>query len=257
MELNDVLNDAAPPPEVVQTTEPVVVEPEAPVVTAAPAETPRAPDGKFAAKETPKEQPRVEMTDKERAFLAAATEERRKRQELEARIKQMEATATPKEPEKQFWDDPDGALRQNNEKVQQAIQQTEQIATGTKLQISEFMARKNYPDFEDKLHEFAQASQEAPFLLQQMIQSPDPAEFVYKTAKSRIELREVGGMEAYREKIRKEERVKLEAELKEKSLESAKTRADIPPSLTEVPGNSGQNRPVWNGPTPLKSILAR
>jgi hypothetical protein len=90
-----------------------------------------------------------------------------------------------------------------------------------------------------------------------MVNDPDPAEFVYKTAKMRLELREVGDVESLRDKIRKEERIKLEEEFKKKEADAAALRSEIPTSLSQVTGTPGQNRPVWSGPTSLSEILGR
>ncbi len=71
--------------------------------------------GKFVAKQEPAPEAKVEakievkppaeeLTPKEKALLQAAQDERRKRQELEVRLKALEK---PPEPEKTFWDDPE------------------------------------------------------------------------------------------------------------------------------------------------------
>ena len=248
MELNDVLSDT--PPE--------AVEPVAPVEPVEAKTVERAPDGKFAAKEPePKverlEPPKVEMTEKERALLATATEERRKRQALEQEIAQLRQT--PKEPPKPFWDDPEGALNQHKQDIEQTKQQMANMFLQEKMKTSEYHARKVYPDFDQKVEEFGAALKDVPGLLQEWLSAPDPAEFAYKTAKNRIELREVGNIEQYRAKIEKEAYIKAEAEFKKKMEDLEKQRQSIPDSLSSAPGTPGQNKPVWDGPPSLGAIL--
>jgi hypothetical protein len=269
MELNDVLSDSPPPRP---APEPVVDLTPAPAAApaAAPAQA-RAADGKFAAAPAPEaapapaaaapaptppvvpEPPRQELNERERAFLARATEETRKRQALEHELAQLKQV--PAEPPKPFWDDPDAALKQQAAQIQEVKSHVSQMLINEKVQQSEYHARQTHPDFDQKMNEFALAAQEIPGLLQQCAASPNPAEFAYKTAKSRIELREVGSLDAYREKIRAEERIKIEAEFQKKHEETLRQQQAIPGSLTDVTGTPGQNKPVWNGPTPLSAIL--
>lgn len=261
--LNDILSNATPP-----APEPAP-EPAATPESVAPQQTaPRDATGKFAPKEpatpetpesTPepaKAAPKVDFSEKERALLAAATEERRKRQELERRL--AEISKPPQEPEKPFWDDPEAALKRQTQHLEQSKAQIAQMFIQERIKISEHHARKQYEDFDDKVNEFGQALQEVPGLYQQWLSSPDPAEFAYKTAKNRIELREVGSLEQYKAKIEKEARIKVEAEFKKKMEDLEKQRQSIPDSLSSVTGATGQtSKPVWGGPTPLRDILAR
>lgn len=192
-----------------------------------------------------------EFTDKEKAFLRAAQEERGKRQELERRIAAMEA-GKPKEPEKGFWDDPEGALAKHEQKLQMAI-------TGQHLKTSETIARTRYTDFDEKVAKFAELAQTVPGLGQQMIASADPAEFAYKTAKNHMEIQEAGGLDAMRTKmeadIETKVRTRLEAELKAKADALAADRAALPESLSQARATGGATKPVWSGPPSMDSIL--
>lgn len=221
----------------------------------------RDPDtGKFIAKEEPKAEPakpaapqQEEMTAKEKAAFAKAADETRKRQALEARIRELEAKvpAAPQEPAKTFWDDPEAALKQQQAAVQQAI-------VGTKLQTSEAIARSRHADFDEKVAIFSELAQSTPGLAQQMLASPDPAEFVYRTATNHKALQDAGGLDEMRKKIEAETetrvRARLEAELKDKAEALAKERAALPGSLSDAQ-SKGTHRPSWSGPTPLGDIL--
>ena len=197
--------------------------------------------------------PVQEFTEKEKAFLRAAQEERQKRQQLEARLKELEAGKTA-EPAKTFWDDPEGALKAHEERIRQE-------ATNARLRMAEFTARQRHSDFDEKIAVFSSLVQDTPGLVQQWLASPDPAEFAYKIGKNHKELQEVGGIEELRAKIERDTesrvRAKIEAELKAKAEALAKERAAIPPSLSEARSAAAPNRPVWSGPTPLDSILGK
>lgn len=261
MELDDVLNDA---PE--QKARPLDESPkDVPQQEAAPektepvkAEPPRTEDGKFAPKakeESAKaDPPKQDFSEREKAFLARATEETRKRQQLEQRLKELEAK--PKEPEKTFWEDPDGAIKNQKEAHQETINEVNRLLVTQKMQISEYNARKQYPDFDDKINEFAVALQETPGLQEQWLSSIDPAEFAYKAGKNRIEYKELGSLDAVKAKMELEIRQKIEAEYKKKAEDAAKERENLPPSLSDVSGVPGQSRAVWGGPTPFGNILS-
>lgn len=195
--------------------------------------------------------PQQEFTEKEKAFLRAAQEERGKRQALEQRLAAMEAAA-PKEPEKTFWDDPEAALRAHEARIKAE-------ATNARLGMAEFTARQKHPDFDEKIAVFAQLIQQTPGLHQQWLASPDPAEFAYKLGKNHQELQQVGSMDELRAKIERETaarvRAEVEAELKAKAEGLAQARADIPASLSQVRSTGGVTKPVWGGPTSLDNIL--
>lgn len=205
---------------------------------------------KTEVKEEKKEPPKQEMTDKERAAFAAAADERRKRQALEARLAELEKKkentkddGTPKT----FWDDPEGALAKHKQEMQQTV-------VHTKLATSEAIARSKYSDFDEKVQAFGEIIQQTPGLHVQWLQSPDPAEYAYKLGKNHLELRDAGSVDALRQKIEKEVRLKLESEYKEKAEKMVKERQSIPASLSDTVGKSG-NRVEFTGPPSLSDIL--
>ena len=109
--------------------------------------TERARDetGKFAAKQpeaiaAKPAQPKSEFTDKERAFLATAQEERRKRQDLEKRLQEYENAKT-KEPEKPFWEDPDAAINRQKQSQQELVQTVQQMLISNRMSLAEAHAR--------------------------------------------------------------------------------------------------------------------
>ena len=191
-----------------------------------------------------------EMSDKERALLAATIDERAKRQALEKQLADLKSAA-PAEPAKTFWDDPEAALA----KVQGEMRG---LALKTRLDTSETIARGRHTDYDENINIFKELAGSTPGLFERAVAAPDPAEFAYQTAKRHKDIQEAGGVDELLAKREKETRIKVEAEMKEKfkkeQEERGKEQAAIPGSLSNVTG-TGNTRPVWSGPTSLENIL--
>src|SRR3990167_9959451 len=194
--------------------------------------------------------PQQEFTDKEKAFLRTAQDERGKRQAVERELAEVRAKL-PKEEPKTFWDDPEAALQRQKEELRQEN-------LNTRLKTAELIARQRHPDFDEKIAVFGKVMEQTPGLHVQWLSALDPAEFAYQLGKNHQELKEAGDLPALRAKIEKETEVKvrarIEAELKAKAEALAKDRAALPPSLSEAK-STGVNKPVWSGPTSFDSIL--
>lgn len=191
-----------------------------------------------------------DMTPRERAAFSAAADERRKRQELEHRIATMEAGKAA-EPPKTFWDDPEGALRDQEARLRDVV-------TQTRMTTAESIARSKYPDFDEKIGVFAEVMKTTPGVYQQWMQAPDPAEYAYRLGKNQQELQSVGSIDALKAKWTQETearvRAQIEGELKAKAEKAAAERAALPPSLSDARGTQG-NKAVWNGPMSFDTIL--
>lgn len=198
--------------------------------------------------------PAQELTEKERAAFAAAADERRKRQELERRLEALERSQQkPAEPKKAFWDDPEGALKANEQSLRE-------VQVQTRLQTSEIIARSKYQDFDEKIAVFAEMVEKNPALGAQFVQQAHPAEYAYQAAKNHQEMQQAGGLEGLRKKIEEETaarvRAEVEAEYRKREEEAARQRAAIPPSLSDVRGGTGTRAaPVWGGPPSLEEVL--
>lgn len=226
---------------------------------------PRGPDGKFlSTQETGVETPATEpepvtptepVDDVQRGQYAALKDERRKRQEAEARAADLEAKwlqaqrqAQPQEAEIDFWDNPQAVIGQQFQQFKQQLRQElrqEQITE--RIDASEVQARSKYADYDDALHAFRQAVQANPTLAQQMTASPDPAEFAYKKGKTALDLERVGSIDD----LLKSERAKWEAE--------ARAAMPAPPTLpatTAADGSvGGRSGPAWAGPGTVNDYL--
>ncbi len=258
MSMDDILNDS-PAPEVTPTPEPA---PAAAPVAAAPTPEP-APAAAPEAPPEPIDEP-TGMTPKEKAFYAKSKDEREKRQKLEqeyAVLKaQLEQATRPKQPEaqpepaKDFWEDPEGALKAHQEQIKQQIEESRRMATTTRIDVAEMMVKREHPDYNEKLAIFHEIAQQNPNVVQEMLRAENPALYAYELGKNHLELKQAGDLPTLRAQIEKETRLKLEAEFKAKEEARAAELANIPQSLTGV-RSTGVNRPVWSGPPPLDDIL--
>ena len=254
--LDDLLNGTEP------TEAPAEVAQEAPA-EAAPPETigqPRDESGRFAPKETgvENEQP-VPPTEQPNQLppheYAALKDERRKRQEAEARIAALEmqfqaaqqANRPPEQPV-DFWEDPQAVIaRQFEQFGQQFREQLKHEQMTERLDASEAAARMQFPDFDEKLGAFQQAAQLNPALAREMAMAPDPAKFAYERGRTALEIQRAGSLD----EVLKAERAKWEAEV----------RAQMPapptlPATTATDGSvGGRSGPAWTGPVPMDQLL--
>jgi hypothetical protein len=259
--LDDLLNGTEPteaPAEAVQEAPTEAPEPE----TIGPA---RDEHGRFAPKEatgveTPAPEPdAVVPTATEhplpQAEYKALKEEKRRRQEAEARITALEAQyaqqaaqAKPPEPETDFWENPQGAIAtQVQRAVLDALQAEKQQQTLERINESEAKARETHDDYGDAFLAFQQAATANPSLIQQMTAASDPAEFAYKKGKTALELERVGSID----ELLKAERAKWEAEAR-----AAMPAPPALPSTTATDGSvGGRAGPAWAGPPSLDDLL--
>lgn len=199
------------------------------------------PKGEDSAPPAPKPD---EAKPPETVPLAALKAERDKRQELERQFRELQQQFQQAQQPKKEEPDLASELFENPRKV------LEQHHMAIKLETSEMLARSKYADFDDKASAFGELARQNPAIVQQMLASPNPGEFVYQTAKKHAEMQEIGDIDAYKAKLRAE----IEAELKGKPNPAA----TLPPDLASAPSAGGmKTKPSWDGPTPMRDILAR
>lgn len=208
-------------------------------------ETDETPDAE-KGKET--EPPSVEKPDEASGYKTAMLAERRKRQEVEDRLRQIEQqNQTPKK-EESIYDDPDGF-------VASRVNQVEQKMTVRILQMSEETAREQFPDYDEKINAFNEAAERNPALMKQMVNSTNPARFAYQTGETYLVTKDAPTIGDLREKLRKEweatERPKIEKEIQNRLR--SQTLSNVPDSLTEETGTVATAKPE-GGPTPIESI---
>lgn len=257
--LADVLSDKPLTPQPIADEEP---ETEAPKTEGDSPEADKPPEAPADAPKPEADKPQEESQPREPSGKFAKTvplealhEERRKRQELEARIAETE-----KKPKPSVFEDEDKAF---SERLSAATQPLVQ-----KLFNMSVAAAKRAPGREDyqEIYDFMNSEvREHPELMRDIDASEDPGEYIYQLGKTRKELHEVGGditklREHVTAKSREElkqskERIKaLEAEVAAMKASQDK-RARVPQSLNAEPSGAVKDD-VFAGPTPLKKILS-
>jgi hypothetical protein len=259
MNLDDVLSDK--PIE----RQPIVDEPATdvkPVET--PSETTAAAPSAATEAESPAKEPEQKAStqrDEKGRFtkteaaapIAALIEERRKRQEAEARLQQYEA----QKPKTDFFEDP---AKATTEHVREAVSPLEREVLDLKVQLQ----RLKNPDFDEVMMLVLEKAQGDQLLKHQIDSSPDPLTFIYREGKRIKELADVDGdIGKYRDKVTAEERQRyadletrykaLEAEVN--ALKAAQDkRAKVPQSLN-AENSAPSSTPTFSGPRPIASIL--
>lgn len=189
--------------EVVEAVETPVVEATEPVEKP---ERPRGPDGKFLPKG--EEQPvaaesvsptPVEPTLEHPALLG----ERRRRQEAEDRLKALEAelqtmrqAPAPTVPDvpADFWDNPEAYIEAKAAALAEA--KATQIYQQQIISRSINRVKGKYEDFDAATKAFGDMILRNPDLYEQMLAADEPAEFAYNQAKTELEMRQHGSLDA-------------------------------------------------------------
>ena len=196
----------------------------------------------------PEEQPEPvkaeEPKPKEDAYKTAMLEERRKRQEIEARLRAYEQAKNLPEPPP-FWDNPEQAIDSRIERVRTELQQDYLNRYYNALEAA---ARGRHPDYDEVRDVFIEQARQNPALAHQMNSHPDPAEYAYQQGKLLRELSTVGNdIDAYRKRVEAEVRARIEAEMRAK-------QPQVPRSLNSEPSAPVQGNGQWE-PAPLESLM--
>lgn len=204
-----------------------------------PAEEPAA-DVSPASEETKVEDDKLAAMQAELARIRA---QNRELKEFQARQQQQP------EQNPDFFDDPDKALQSLEQRFENRIR-TERI------NMSEHNARRRYADFDNKVETFMELANQNPVLWQQMSESPDPADFAYKQADQHAKMQQFGSIDKFEEKVRAEERAKVEAAIKSEYEAKLKELSSIPESLSEARAAGGNSSPPVTNEA-LEDILGR
>lgn len=210
-----------------QEAEPVKAEPAEPAPPAEPQKDPVKPPPDYVPK-------------------AALHDERRKRQELEARLKALESKETP-EPKVGLLDDPDKWEQQLQMHVQREVERVRHETQGQLLNFLEAQMREKHADFDEVAAVFAEQAKQFPSLVQEALSSSNPVQYAYDAGRKLKLLSEAGDLDALLERERKKAREEALAE------SSAK---EPPESLTEITGARSAPSRKWSGPKPLGEILS-
>ncbi len=187
-----------------------------------------------------------EIAARANAFQRKAEDEVRKRQAIEQQMQR------PPEETPDFWENPEGVIKNQVDQVRQEIGQEFQTRL---LNMSESSAKARHDDYDEKFHIFSQMVQRDPSVYQQMLQQPDPAEYVYSTAKRLMDIQSIGDVDAFKEKTRSEIRAEIEAEVKAEYEQKLTQANNLPQSFSEK-GSKNAPKGEFAGPTSMESILA-
>jgi hypothetical protein len=226
-----------PTEEPKETKEPAKAETQVEPAIVTPAEvTPKPVEPVVVAPVVPVE------SDKERAYQTAMQEERRKRQALEAQLRELQQPKKDIDP----WTDLPGALKSEREQIQETL-------FVERCNLTAELARSKHADYDAMQAAFLEAAEADPSLFARLRQERNPAEFAYKHGLLHRELGSVNGDPvAYRAKLEADIRTKVEAEFAAKH--GIKPATPVPTSLNSD-SSPAVKEPVYEGPPPLASIL--
>ena len=231
MEVDEVFSE-----EEVEVTEPVeeVEEQEVETTEEAEEETP--------ASEEP-EEPTAES-----GLQSALLAERRKRQDLEARLREQEEREEVPDPTY----DPEGYAKHMDARAEATTRKI-------KIDLSRDLMLESHDDFEAKEVVFMDllkldenGTPRNVTLYEDFIKAPNPARFAYNAAKEHLEVEEIRSPN-YREKLKAELLAEIQAELKGEESTKGKSALDIPSltSATSVNSNSNPAEVLPENPSDL------
>jgi hypothetical protein len=237
------------PTEAAETSEQVEDEPKGPV---------RDEKGRFAPKG--EKEDASPASEEPRLDHAALIGERRRRQALEAELEQIRAQYA-QQPQPQFqpqqqgipdrWEDPEGYDRYLIAQASQLAEERAMHAVQTqRIYSSAVAARAKYADYGDAHAVFGDMVQQNPMLFQQMVNAPDPAEFAYQTAKTEMEIRQYGGIDALVQ-------ARVQAELAKAQPQPTPTQPNIPDTLADAQSARGSSSAQAFTVPSLDDILRR
>ena len=214
---------------------------------------PRDEAGRFAPKgvETPQDTAEpVPPTDKlPQEDYKAIRDEREKRQAaearaaaLEAQIQQLQQPKEPPAPPPSVWDDEQAY---GGHIVTTAVQQA---TFNAKLDMSEMMARRANPDFDEMKARFIQMAEQNPSLGQQAVADPDPWDKAYRIAKNAAKMEALGAVDVA------ELEAKIRAELQAEMAAQPPQAFALPASLADAQSARLTSQQA-SGPLTLGDIL--
>ena len=262
--IDDILNgEAAAEPVIEAEVETPVAEIAEPVAD----ERPRDEHGRFIPKGEKQPEEAVEAAPAPSAPPApeeasmvprnALQDERRKRQELERQLGEMQQRLMqqpppPPQPVPDQWEDPEG---HTHYLIQQAAVTAREEALAEvrreRVMLSAEAAKQRHPDYIDKVAVFEQLSAQNPALAQTMLQQVDPAEYAYNIAKQHEEFSKYGSLDAMIAAKKAEWEAEALAGLKA-SLSPAQS---APTSLAAERSVGARSGPAWSGPVSLNELL--
>jgi hypothetical protein len=229
--LDDVLSGDEPAVEV------PTGEPEAQTEEAAPEAAPEV-EPEVEAKAESEQDSTPESEIEQEWTKTMALDERRKRQEIERKLEEIQAQ---KEAEAKV-ETPD-VFENQDAFVEHMRNEMKAEAAKIRIETSQEIMRSLHSDYDAKEEAFINMAKENPLLVQEMNQSSNPAKFAYDTVVKAEKLAMLNNVDELEARIRSELEEKIRAEIQGESQQKAenleKKQKSIPPSLTNTSGKSG------------------
>ncbi len=193
--------------------------------------------------EPPKE-PEVDWRVEAEKAKAAAAEAERKAQGLERAIAEARAKVRQQQQQPSFNENP-------AEYVEQLRREMAEQVTNIRTEALQAAARARHADYDEKEQAFIQLAQTNPYLVAELRQAPDPAEFAYKTAEYHLAMQEAGGsLDALKKRLMDELATERAEQFKSKA-------AALPKTLAAVSGTGRKSAQTFAGPAALDDIYSR
>jgi hypothetical protein len=192
--------------------------------------------------------------------------ERKKRQEYERKLAQLEGQLSafqqfaqqgprppvqetkPTDPADEFYSGPVDFISKREQALKQEFEQKF-------LAMNVAQVQAQFQDYGEAEAAFVEAAKYNPTLQAQLRQSANPALFAYQNGKAFMELKDIGSLDELRERIRQEERERLESEYRKQNVITQAAQAST--SSAGAKGAGANTSPVFSGPTPLNQIFGR
>lgn len=193
--------------------------------------------------------PETETKEPEVDWRAEAEKAKRIAEEAERKAKGLEQAIAAvrqkvrEQPQPSFNEDPAAFV----ERVRQEMQEQVRMV---RIESAQAAARARHADYDDMEGVFASLAEQNPYLVAQLQQAQDPAEFAYKTAKFHKEMQAVGGsVDDLKKQIEAQVRAELQAQFQAKAQ-------SIPKTLAGAVGSGRSTANVYTGPTSLDDIYS-
>lgn len=192
----------------------------------------------------------TQPTEPEVDWRAKAEQAEKRAEEVERKAKGLEqaiAAARQKvreQPAPSFNEDPEAFVQRVRNEMQEQVKLI-------RVEHAQTAARTKYADYDEKEQVFAQLAEQNPYLVAQLQQAADPADFAYRAAKFHMDMEAAGGsVDALKAKLAAD----LQAERKAKFATQA---ANLPQTLSKAIGTGRTSGQVFTGPTSLDDIYAK
>lgn len=173
--------------------------------------------------ETPAGPTVEELQSQIHGFMQTAVAERRKRQELENQLNNSPEAKTQQE--EAFWADPMGNV---SSLVDKKLQENT-------VNVTDAVLEQVMPDYAEMRNYYLEKAQQNPALFKNAGNQPNPALYIYQTAKQMKQIDEFGDIDTWRAN----EKARMEQEYEAKVQEGIKKALD---ANSELPGSAGDLR---------------